>query len=306
MLTPEALRSEINVVRRATTAAFDVNFFYHEERTLDCSADQRWRATLLRYYKELDIDPRAITAAPARRPFSDEMADVVEELRPPVISFHFGLPPEQLLERVRRSGASILSTATTVSEARWLEERGVDAVIAQGIEAGGHRGMFLTEDVTTQQTTFALVPQVVDAVKIPVIAAGGIADAQTVAAALRLGAAAVQVGTAFLLCPEATTSPLHRAALQSDAARHTAITNIMTGRPARGIVNRMMTELGALRPDVPNFPHAAAAIAPLRAAAEKAGRSDFSTLCAGENAPLCLSMSASEVVRELSEGLRVH
>lgn len=303
MLTPAALRSEISTVRQATTAAFNVNFFCHEECTADEVADRRWRAMLLRYYEELDVDPLAIATTPARRPFSDEMADVVEELRPPVVSFHFGLPSEHLLDRVRRSGASILSTATTVAEARWLEARGVDAVIAQGSEAGGHRGMFLTEDVTTQLTTFVLVPQIVDAVRIAVIATGGIADARTVAAALRLGAAAVQVGTAFLLCAEATTSPLHRAALQSDAARHTAITNVLTGRPARGIVNRMMDELGALRTDVPSFPHAAAAIAPLRAAGEKARRGDFSTLWAGENAPLCRSISASAVVRELMEGM---
>ena len=169
---------------------------------------------------------------------------MIEAFEPPVVSFHFGLPPDDLLARVRGWGAKILSSATTVGEARWLEARGVDAVIAQGIEAGGHRAMFLSEDLDTQSATFALVPQIVQSVGVPVIAAGGIADAKGVAAAMALGAAGVQVGTAYLLCAEATTSAVHRAALKSEAARITAITNIFTGRPARGIVNRIMRELG--------------------------------------------------------------
>lgn len=165
-------------------------------------------------------------------------------MKPPVVSFHFGLPSAELLAIVRSWGAIVLSSATTVAEARWLEAHGVTAVIAQGAEAGGHRGMFLTDDLHTQIGTLALVPQIVRAVRVPVIAAGGIADARGVAAALALGAAAVQVGTAYLLCPEATTSAVHRAALASDAARVTALTNVFTGRPARGIVNRAMRELG--------------------------------------------------------------
>jgi nitronate monooxygenase len=216
------------------------------------------------------------------------------------VSFHFGLPSEALLGRVRAWGAKVISSATTVDEARWLEARGVDAVIAQGVEAGGHRGIFLSEDLSTQVGTFSLVPQIVDAVKVPVIAAGGIADARGVAAAMKLGASGVQIGTAYLLCPEATTSALHRAALRSDAARVTALTNVFTGRPARSIVNRAIRELGPISKLAPAFPLASGAIAPLRSAAEAQGKSEFSPLWSGQNAGGCRQVPAAELTRELA------
>jgi nitronate monooxygenase len=231
------------------------------------------------------------------------MADALAEFRPAVVSFHFGLPSDELLARVRGWGARILSSATTVAEARWLEARGVDAIIAQGVEAGGHRGMFLSGDPATQVGTLALVPQIVDAVKVPVIAAGGVADARGVAAVIALGASGVQVGTAYLLCPEATTSALHRAALRSDAARTTALTNVFTGRPARSIVNRLVREIGPLSDGAPAFPLATAAIAPLRARAESRGSSDFSPLWAGQNASACRDVPAAVVTRDLAAGL---
>jgi nitronate monooxygenase len=193
----------------------------------------------------------------------------------------------------------VLASATTVAEARWLEAHGADAVIAQGLEAGGHRGMFLSEDITTQIGTLALVPQVVQAVKLPVIAAGGIADAQGVTAALALGAAAVQIGTTYLLCEEATTSSVHRAALQSNAAHHTALTRLFSGRPARGIVNRVLRELGPMSEAPPAFPLATSAIAPLRAHWEARGSGDFSPLWAGQNASGCQAVSAAELTRKL-------
>jgi nitronate monooxygenase len=217
-----------------------------------------------------------------------------------VVSFHFGLPSAELLARVQSWGAKVLSSATTVEEARWLEAQGVDAIIAQGAEAGGHRGMFLSDDLTTQAGTLALVPQVVGAVKTPVIAAGGIADARGVAAALALGAAGVQVGTAYLLCPEATTSAVHRAALKSDAAHHTALTNVFSGRPARGIVNRVMREVGPISAAAPEFPLAAAALAPLRAKAESLKSGDFSPLWSGQNASGCKEVPAAQLTRELA------
>ncbi len=239
-------------------------------------------------------------AGPARAPFSDEAAQVLEEFRPAVVSFHFGLPSPELLARVRAAGARVLASATTVEEALWLDARGVDAIIAQGLEAGGHRGHFLDPDLDVQMGTFALLPQIVRSVRAPVIAAGGIADAQGVAAALELGAAGVQVGTAYLLCPEATTGRVHRAALAGDDARRTALTNVFTGRPARGIVNRAMRELGPLRDDLPGFPLAAAAIAPLRAKAEAEGRGDFSPLWAGQNVSGCRDVPAAELTRQLA------
>ena len=228
---------------------------------------------------------------------------MLDEFRPAVVSFHFGLPSPELLARVRAWGAKVLSSATTVDEARWLEARGVDAIIAQGLEAGGHRGMFLSEDLNTQVGTLALVPQIVAAVKVPVIAAGGIADAKGVRAALALGAAGVQVGTAYLLCPEATTSAVHRAALKREAARQTALTNVFTGRPARGIVNRLMRELGPMSPAAPAFPLAAPAVAPLRARAEGLGSGDFSPLWSGQNPSGCREVPAAELTRGLAAGL---
>jgi nitronate monooxygenase len=303
MLSPEQIRAELKAIQAATSRPYNVNFFCHTPPAADEKREAQWRALLGTYYREYGIDPGSIAAGPGRAPFSAEAADVLEEFRPAVVSFHFGLPSAGLLARVRRLGARILSSATTVDEARWLEAHGVDAVIAQGNEAGGHRGNFLSSDVTTQVGTLALLPQVVRAVKVPVIAAGGIADAQGVAAALALGAAGVQVGTAYLLCPEATTSAVHRAALKSEAARHTALTNVFTGRPARGIVNRVMRELGSMHPAAPEFPIATSAIAPLRAKAEKEGRGDFSPLWSGQNATGCREVPAAELTRSLAARL---
>lgn len=300
MLGAEALHAEVAEIRRRTSKPFNVNFFCHVDPAFDAERDAAWRRTLAPYYDELGVARDAIAAGPARAPFNADHADALDVLRPAVVSFHFGLPEEALLDRVRRTGAKILSSATTVEEARWLETRGVDAIIAQGVEAGGHRGMFLSDDVTTQVGTFALLPQIVDAVRVPVIAAGGIADARGVAAALRLGAAGVQIGTAYLLCPEATTNAVHRAALQSEAARHTALTNVITGRPARGIVNRIIRELGPLRAEVPEFPLATPAVMALRAAAEARGSGDFSPLWAGQNASHCRAIPAGELTRELA------
>ncbi|TCO76012.1 nitronate monooxygenase [Plasticicumulans lactativorans] len=300
MLGPDALRSELAAIRSRTDRPFNVNFFCHTPPVPSAEREAAWRSALAPYYREFGLDPAAVPAGPGRAPFSAEFAEVLSEFEPPVVSFHFGLPAADLLARVKAWGATILSSATTVDEARWLEAHGADAVIAQGVEAGGHRGMFLSDDLSTQVGTFALLPQVVRAVRCPVIAAGGIADAQGVAAALALGAAGVQIGTAYLLCPEATTSPLHRAALQSDAAGHTALTNLFTGRPARGIVNRLIRELGPLSSAAPAFPLATAAIAPLRTAAESRGSGDFSPLWSGQNVSGCQTIPAGELTRRFA------
>ena len=304
MLGPDALRQELAAIRAQTDRSFNVNFFCHTPPAPDAAREAAWRATLAPAYAEFGIDPTAIPAGPGRRPFDAETAELLAAFAPPVVSFHFGLPSPELLARVRGWGAKVLSSATTVEEARWLEAHGVDAVIAQGLEAGGHRGHFLSDDLTRQMGTFALLPQVVAAVRVPVIAAGGIADAAGVAAAMALGAAGVQVGTAYLLCPEATTSAVHRAALQSDAAHHTALTNLFTGRPARGIVNRFMRTFGPMNEAaVPRFPLATSAVAPLRARAEALGMDDFSPLWAGQHADGCREMPAAQLTRQLAHGL---
>jgi nitronate monooxygenase len=303
MLAPDALRKELAAIRAGTDKPYNVNFFCHTQPQPDPAAEARWRGLLTPYYDEFGIDPTAIPAGPGRLPFSADAADLLDEFPPKVVSFHFGLPSDELMQRVRRMGARVLASATTVDEALWLQARGVDAIIAQGFEAGGHRGMFLTDDLTTQVGTLALLRQVVQAVDVPVIAAGGIADAQGVAAAMALGAAGVQVGTAFLLCPESTISQLHRKALVSPAARHTACTNLFTGRPARGIVNRIMRELGPINEQAPAFPLATSGIAPLRAKAEAAGVDGFSPLWSGQNAGGCDAVPAAEITRRLADGL---
>jgi len=300
MFTMAVMRYELSALRAATTRPFNVNFFCHPPPTPEAQREAAWRLALEPYYREFGLDPQPPVNAASRAPFSQEAAELLAQFRPAVVSFHFGLPSPELLAWVRGWGAKVLSSATTVDEARWLEEQGVDAIIAQGVEAGGHRGSFLSADLTTQLGTFALVPQVVRAVNLPVIAAGGIADAAGVAAALALGAAAVQIGTSYLLCPEATTSSVHRAALQSDAAPHTALTNLFSGRPARGIVNRLMRELGPMSNLAPEFPLASVAVAPLRAHAERLGSGDFSPLWSGQNSSGCRQVSAAQMTRELA------
>ena len=298
MLAPDVLQAELQSLKTATSAPYNVNFFCHNPPSEDTGRQAQWHAALAPYYREFGLDPANIPSGPGRVPFSHDSADVLEAFRPAVVSFHFGLPAPDLLARVKGWGSLVVSAATTLAEAQWLQAHGADAIIAQGLEAGGHRGMFLSDDLSTQIGTFALLPQIVHAVKVPVIAAGGIATAQGVAAAKRLGASAVQIGTAFLCSHEATTSSLHRAALQSTAAQHTALTNVFSGRPARGIVNRLMRELGPLCPQAPAFPLATAGIAPLRAAAEAQGGSDFSPLWAGQNATGCRTAAAADIARD--------
>ena len=303
-LSLDALRAELKAIASATSNPYNVNFFCHPAPDQNPERETEWRELLRPYYEEFGIDISTIPSGPGRAPFSHDAADVLSEFKPPIVSFHFGLPSPNLLQRVRAWGARVLSSATTVDEARWLEARGADAIIAQGVEAGGHRGIFLTADLTTQVGTFALVRQIAEAVRVPVIAAGGIADPEGVAAAMALGASAVQVGTAYLLCPEATTSAVHRAALRSNAAPHTALTNVFTGRPARGIVNRIMREIGPISGVAPPFPLATAAIAPLRAAAEARGSGDFSPLWSGQNASGCADIPAAELTRRLAAGIQ--
>jgi nitronate monooxygenase len=324
MLSPEQIKTELEAIRAAGVQAFNVNFFCHTPPSAEFATDEReaaWRKLLAPYYAEYGIDASAIPAGAGRMPFNAALCDVIEPFKPPVVSFHFGLPPADLLARIKAWGGKVWSSATTVAEAVWLQEHGADAIIAQGLEAGGHRGMFLlasgsrpglsqsfpkrwNDEISTQQGLLSLLPQIVAAARVPVIAAGGIASAAAVQAAYQLGASAVQVGTAFMLCPEASTSAVHRAALSASAAQpelhHTELTTLFTGRPARGIRNRVMHELGALHAIAPVFPTSTAAIAPLRVAAEKRGLGDFTPLWSGQNASGCRAVPAQEIVAELT------
>jgi nitronate monooxygenase len=299
MLTPEGLRSELQIVQQGTGRPYNVNFFTHVAPQVDAERERKWRERLAPYYRELGLPADAGAGGPARAPFDAAMCDVLLEFKPKVASFHFGLPDAASLERLKAQNILVLSSATTVEEARWLEAHGVDAVIAQGAEAGGHRGMFLVDDIARQAGTMALVPQVVDAVKVPVIAAGGIGDGRGIAAALALGAAGVQMGTAFLLTPEAKTAPLHRVALKQASDNSTTLTNLFTGRPARSIVNRYIREVGPMCPDAPAFPLAAGAAQPLRAAAEAKGSTDFMPLWSGQAPSLAREMPSGELLARL-------
>ncbi len=290
MLSVEKAREQVNIIRQRVSAPVNMNFFCHQAVDADPQREAEWKRRLAPFYKELGLDPAAPVNAANRAPFDAAMCDLVEELKPEVVSLHFGLPAPALLTRVKAAGCVVISSATIVQEAIWLEENGADAIIAQGAEAGGHRGMFL-----------ALVPQVVDAVKVPVIAAGGIADGRGIAAAFALGAAGVQIGTAYLRCPESKVSAPARSALARALDDSTVITNVMTGRPARGVVNRVMREVGPISPDAPAFPHAATGLAPLKAAAEKLGKVDFTNLWAGQAVRLGREMPAAELTRALAD-----
>lgn len=293
----DQIRASVSAFRSRTQGPLNLNFFAHDPPAPDPVREATWQLRLQSYFNELGLNVGDLDSGPQRTPFSAALCDLVEELRVEIVSFHFGLPGPDLVARVRATGARIVSTATTLDEARFLEDHGCDAIIAQGLEAGGHRGMFLSRDVASQIGTMALVPLIADAVRAPVIAAGGIADQRGVAAAFALGACGVQVGTAFLLCPECETSAVHRAALARGG--ETALTNVLTGRPARGLVNRFMREVGPLIESAPSFPRAASFVAPLRARAEAQGRDDFSSLWAGQAFAMAQQKPARDVTKDL-------
>ena len=301
-MPPQSAIEAIEKLRSLTSKPFNVNFFCHIPAQANFRREQAWLDQLADYYRELGLD---LPSPPPRLdlpPFGDAMCTVVERARPDVVSFHFGLPEPSLLARVKAVGCRVMSSATTVEEALWLEAHGADAIIAQGNEAGGHRGMFMVNEVASQPGSLALIPQVVDAVGVPVIAAGGIADGRAIAAVFALGAAGAQIGTAYLLCPEAATPPLHRDALRQSHAGATVVTNVFSGRPARALVNRMTREIGPISAETPEFPLPMAALVGLRAKAEQQGSTDFTPLWAGQAAPLAREMPGEAVTRALVEG----
>lgn len=300
LISPEKAREQIKIIRQRVSAPINLNFFCHQAVDADPAREAVWRQRLAPYYREHGLDPAMPINAANRAPFDAAFCDAVEELKPEIVSFHFGLPEASLLKRVKAAGSFVMGSATIVKEAIWLEEHGADVIIAQGAEAGGHRGMFLTDNIAEQPGTFALVPQVVDAVKVPVIAAGGIADGRGIAAAFALGAAGVQIGSAYLRCPESRVTAPARVALAQAMDDSTVITNVMTGRPARGVANRAMREMGPMCPDAPAFPHSATALGPLKQAAEKLGKVDFTSLWAGQAVRLGREMPAAELTRALA------
>lgn len=304
MLNATQIQNELQTLQQHTNKPININFFCHSQPAPDQPRNQRWLERLDPYFHEFDVDPHTVPNQASREPFSDAIADIIEPFQPQVISFHFGLPEKGLLQRVKGWGTKVLSSATTVVEAQWLEQHGADVIIAQGIEAGGHRGMFLSNDLNSQTGTLALLPQIVDAVRVPVIAAGGIVDERSARAAMSLGARGVQAGSAYLLCPETNTTALHRDAIKQTRSRETALTNVFSGRPARSIVNRAMIELGPISDEAPAFPLAGNAMGLLRKAAEAQQSSDFSPLWCGANASACQEVSAAQVTRHLASGMK--
>jgi nitronate monooxygenase len=301
-LSVDQAGAAVDQIRAAAPGPINLNFFCHHTPAPDPARALAWRARLASYYGELGLDPEVVPPPGGRAPFDDAFCRLVEARRPEVVSFHFGLPDAALLDRVKAAGAKVISSATTVAEARWLAARGCDAIIAMGLEAGGHRGTFLADrgvvlDMAAQVGTFALVPQIVDAVDLPVIAAGGIGDARGVVAALALGASAVQLGTAYLFSPETQVSAPHRQALAAARDDATVVTNVFTGRPARGLINRLIREVGPLSKEAPDFPLAAAALAPLRA---KSDTADFLNLWAGQAAAMGRAEPAGALTTRLA------
>jgi nitronate monooxygenase len=306
MIGSDKIRAEIGVIRQRSSRPLNVTFFCHMPPKLDLEKAASWKEHLREYYIEFGLDLDAEAPAVNRAPFDEETCGIVEDLKPEVVSFHFGLPEKSLLERVKSAGCKVISSATTVAEAEWLAARGCDVIIAQGYEAGGHRGLFLNEDIFAQPGTMALVPQVVDAVDVPVIAAGGIADGRGIAAAYALGASGVQIGTAYLFTPESLISDIHRKALGKVRDDQTALTNLFSGRPARGILNRVMRDVGPLSTEPTAFPTAGGALAPLKMAAEAAGSGDFTSLWSGQAAPLGHEMGAADLTRTLADEAEMH
>ncbi|WP_372799393.1 NAD(P)H-dependent flavin oxidoreductase [Litorivivens sp.] len=296
MLSGEALEHALIKLRSLTSKPVNLNFFCHKEKTESAARYAQWLNLLSPFFNEYGIDPATLPGGAQRQPFSQVIADLVEPHQPQVVSFHFGLPAAGLLDRVKRWGAMVLSSATTLDEALWLEQQGADAVIAQGLEAGGHRGHFLRADLKGQLKTAELVERCVKHLSIPVIAAGGIARPDDLVVMKQAGAAGVQLGSAYLLAAEATTGQLHRQVLQSERRAVTAITNLYTGRPARGIVTRLMESLGPMNNSAPAFPLAANAISALRAQAEQRADSSFTPLWCGENA--CPASDSAQAITQ--------
>lgn len=301
-LDASGLRDLLAAAQDRTSGPLNVNFFAHTAPADDAERDAAWLRRLTTYYDEFALEVPETLSTGSVQPFDPERCAVVEEFAPAVVSFHFGLPEPALVSRLKAAGCCLISSATTVSEAHWLAANGCDAIIAQGWEAGGHRGMFLTDSLVSQTGTLALVPQVADAVDLPVIATGGIGDARGIVAALALGASAVQLGTAYLFTDEATISPCYRQSLENAAYSETAVCNVISGRPTRVLANRMVSELGLISKDAPAFPKGFAAAGPLRTAAEAIGNREFSAHYCGQAAALGRKTSAYALTCDLAAG----
>ena len=299
-LSPEKLREQVREIRTLTDRPFNVNLFVPSAFEVDNEGIERANALLVPYREELGIQFPAIPSSSFEEDFDDQLEVVIEE-RVPVFSFTFGSLSPEIVGRLKDGGAKVAGTATTVREGLRLEGDGVDIVVAQGSESGGHRGTFLGDFGDALIGTMALVPQMVDALAVPVVAAGGIMDGRGLAAALVLGAGAAQMGTAFLACEESGAHPEFKRAVLQAAEDETEVTRAFSGRPARGIKNRFLTEVGANEEALAPFPVQNALTRDVRAAAQEQDRPEFMSLWAGQAARLARRAAAADLVRETVE-----
>lgn len=299
-LSPDAVREKFNATRQATNKPFNFNFFIHEDPALDVAAAQPMRDRLAAYFREFGLGdvPEAGIPIPT---FDEAMLETLLEIRPGVASFHFGIPEKDAVRALRDAGVIVIGSATTVAEARILADHGVDAVIAQGHEAGGHRGTFAGPLDGGTVGTLPLVPQIADVVQVPVIAAGGIGDGRGIAAAFALGASGVQLGTAFLTCPEASVHPAWQDALLNGRDHSTQVTRLFSGRPARAIRNRYMEEMADFEDQAAAFPIQYGLTTPLRETSAAQGSGDFQSMWAGQAMALNRALPAAELVERLAE-----
>lgn len=304
MLDPDAVSEQYRRARAATQGVLNLNFFANRPARSDPVRDSVARELVAPFYAELGLGDVPV-AATVETHFDESMLETVLGLRPAIVSFHFGLPRAEYVDALKEVGSAVVSSATTVREALLLEQQGADAIIAQGWEAGGHRGTFASPFAHAQVATFALVPQVVDAVAVPVIAAGAIGDGRGIAAAFALGASGVQLGTAFLRCPETAIPDAYRAELAAASADATVVTRAFSGRPARALRNRYvehaLEQLGPDEVELPEFPLMMGFQGPLRTASAERGTPDFMALWSGQAAPLATELPAGQLVARLVE-----
>lgn len=302
MFTPERIEQEARRTRSLTNRSINLNFFVHEAPTQDQSKAEKAHAVLASWYEKMDAGdvPEPFEG---HFPFDEAMCDAVIAASPSVVSFHFGLPDAGIVKRVKQAGIVVLSSATSVAEAHWLEQRGVDAVIAQGYEAGGHSGWFLPRGASNVAGTMALVPRIVDSVSVPVIAAGGIADGRGIAAALMLGAAGVQIGSAFLTTPESMISAVHKTAILEASGDDTMLSKAFSGRNARTVANDYASEMDKVA-DWPDFPLVNAMTGPLRKVSAETGKPDAVALWSGQAVGLNREATTAQTVARLVEETR--
>jgi len=296
-LPSAAIREQVAAICQSTNRPFNLNFFVYAPPVPAPETTARMRARLASYFAVFGLGPVPEPSVPFAS-FDEERLALALELRPRVVSFHFGLPSAAAVRRIKEAGCVIMSSATTVAEARSLQANGADVIIAQGFEAGGHRGSFSDSPGAGMIGTMALVPQIADAVRIPVVAAGGIADGRGIAAAFALGASGVQLGTAFLGCPEAAVPPLYQAQLRAATDDMTEVTRAFTGRPARALRNRFVAEMADA--EALDFPLQASLVGPLWQVPDETARAQLMPFWAGQAVALMRELPAGELVEKLA------